>query len=117
MGFKSEAGKKGNGGSNKRIGGNGKKGMDNLCPTWQVTNEGNTITQDGKKYVWCPHHTLKDRTTNRLYMPFPHYHDAWVAKKKDRTKRYCEKCDRVATKSPDASAGSAKKPKPADDML
>ena len=87
-------------------------------PPWQVTKKGNTITQDRKKYVWCPHHTSKDGTINGLYMAFPHDHDAWVVKKKERTKHYREKRDREA-KSPDAAAGSAKKPKPkpTDDKL
>ena len=51
-------------------------------------------------------------------MAFPHNHDAWVVKKKERTKHYREKRDREA-KSPDAAAGSAKKPKPkpTDDKL
>ena len=116
MGFASEAGKKGDGGSTKQNGGNGKKGTQNRCPPWKVTKKGNTITQDGKKYVWCPHHTSKDRTINGLYMAFPHDHDAWVVKKKDRTKHYREKRDREG-KSPDATKGSAKKPKPNDNKL
>ena len=49
-------------------------------------------------------------------MAFPHNHDAWVVKKTDRTKHYHEKRDREE-KSPDATAGSANKPKPADDKL
>ena len=53
-------------------------------------------------------------------MAFPHDHDAWVVKKKDRAKHYREKRDRdKEAKSSDAAAGSAKKPKPkpTDDKL
>ena len=70
-----------------------------------------------KKHVWCPHHTSKDRSINRLYMPSPHDHDAWVANKADRNKKFCKKRDRDSKKSHDAYPGSAKKSKPADNKL
>ena len=82
-----------------------------------MTNKGNTIEQAGKKYVWCPHHTSKDGSIHGLYMPSPHNHDAWVAHKADRNKKFHKKRFRDSNKSPDTSAGSAKKSKLADNKL
>ena len=111
VGFSSDG--KGEGGAKNNNGGDGKKGgTQNRCPPWQKTKKGNTITQDGKKYIWCPHHVSKDGTINGLYMAFPHDHDAWAVKKADRNKHFREKRERQKeAKSSEAAAGSTKKPK------
>ena len=111
MGFSSDV--KGDSGAKNNNGGDGKKGgAQNRCPPWQKTKKGNTITQDGKKYIWCPHHVSKDGTINGLYMAFPHDHDAWAVKKADRNKHFREKREREKeAKSSEAADGSAKKHK------
>jgi hypothetical protein len=71
-------------GNGKKDGGCGKGGggrnskTKTHCPAWQVTKKGNTIKQDGKKYIWCSQHTSKDGSINGLYMPVPHDHDTWA---------------------------------------
>jgi hypothetical protein len=82
-------------------------------PSLAEDKEGQYIPQDGKKYVWCPHHVSKDGTINGLYMAFPHDHDAWAVKKADRNKHFREKREQQKeAKSSEAAAGSAKRPKP-----
>ena len=61
-----------------------------VIPEWKFKNVGK-ITKcpvTGDKFEWCPHHGRKDENGKQkgMYMPFPHFHDDWLAKKK-RAKR------------------------------
>ncbi len=60
------AGEQKGGGGNQKKNGGGKgnatdgdaKTTKTRCPEWQVTKKGSSLTNEGKKYSWCPHHHL-----------------------------------------------------------
>lgn len=53
------------------------------APQWQITKVGNKLKHPDKDIdmIWCPHHKSADGKVNGMYMPFPHNHDEWAAKK------------------------------------
>ena len=85
---------KSGGDSKKNGGGKGNatdgsaKSTKTCCPEWQVTKKGSSLTHEGKKYTWCPHHHSKDGSINGLYMPAPHDHDAWAKAKAECIEKF-----------------------------
>jgi hypothetical protein len=111
MTFSGGDSKKGGEGKSKSSDG-GAKTTKTCCPEWQVTKKGSSITQDGKKYVWCPRHHSKDGSINGLYMPAPHHHDAWAKAKAEKVEKYeCSKRDKEGGKGRDGDASPNKKAK------
>ena len=109
MTFSGGDSKKGGEGKSKSSDG-GAKTTKTCCPEWQVTKKGSSITQDGKKYVWCPRHHSKDGSINGLYMPAPHHHDAWAKAKAEKVEKYkCSKRDKEGGKGRDGDASPNKK--------
>ena len=53
------------------------------APQWQITKVGNRIKHPdtGIDMIWCPKHQSTDGKVNGMYMPFPHNHEEWAAKK------------------------------------
>jgi len=57
-GDKSGGDSKKNGGGKGNTTDGGAKSTKTRCPEWQVTKKGSSLTNEGKKYSWCPHHHL-----------------------------------------------------------
>ena len=51
---------------------------------WRVTNKSDTITRDGAKYTFCPHHKSKEGSVEESYMKAPHNHDEWSESRKQK---------------------------------
>ena len=54
---------------------------DDLCC---VTKKSDTITRDGVKYTFCPHHKSKDGSVEGSYMKALHNHDEWTYSRKQK---------------------------------
>jgi len=85
---KSGGDSKKNGGGKGNATDGGVKSTKTRCPEWQVTKKGSSLTHEGKKYTWCPHHHSKDGSINGLYMPAPHDHDAWAKAKAECIEKF-----------------------------
>jgi hypothetical protein len=112
-----------NGGVSKKNGGGkgnspdgGVKSTKTRCPKWQVTKKGSSLTHEGKKYTWCPHHHSKDGSINGLYMAAPHNHDAWAKTKAERVEKF-KKAKRDKEGRKGSGTGSPSKKHKADDKL
>ena len=71
---------------------------------WAVTYVGDTTMHNSRKYVWCDKHKSRDGSISGRYMPFPHDHDDWAARKAARNEK------RIAEQQ---SPGAAAAPKEA----
>ena len=108
----SSSGTKGKGSS-----ANQKQQTKTRCPEWQITKKGNTIEHEGRKYVWCSHHTSKDGSINGLYMPSPHDHEEWAKKKADKTAAFKKRKEDAKKSGAKVVSPPAKKAKPDDEGL
>jgi hypothetical protein len=107
--------KKNGGGKGNAIDG-GAKSTKTHCPEWQVTKKGSSLTHEGKKYSWCPHHHSKDGSINGLYMPAPHDHGAWAKAKAERVEKF-KKAKRDKEGGKGSGTGSPPKKHKADEKL
>jgi hypothetical protein len=92
-----------------------KKTTRDQAKSWLVTKKGSTIDHNWKKFDWCPHHKSKDGSVNSMYMPSPHYHNAWAKAKAEREEKF-KHGKRGAEVTPDKTinALAAKKHKAGD---
>ena len=54
---------------------------DDLC---HVTKKSETITSDGVKYTFFPHHKSQDDSVEGSYMKAPHNNDEWADSRKQK---------------------------------
>jgi division protein CdvB (Snf7/Vps24/ESCRT-III family) len=50
---------------------------------WRCKKQGETLTRNGIKYVWCGEGHNKGEG---MYMPHPHVHEEWLAESKEKSK-------------------------------
>jgi len=111
---KSGSDSKKNGGGKGNATDGGAKSTKTRCPEWQVTKKGSSLTHEGKKYSWCPHHHSKDGSINGLYMPAPHDHDVWAKAKAERVEKF-KKAKRDKEGGKGSGTGSPPKKHKTDD--